>query len=347
MPSFTLAELAEKLGAELQGDGTSLISGLGSIEHAACGQLCFIAKPALVKHLDSTLAAAVIISPALADGCTLPALVITNPYLAYAQVSQLFNDRPVPEPGRHSSASIDIGAIVPDSVSVAANAVIEAGAVLGENVIVGAGAYVGHDVVIGDSSRLFANVSLYHRVVVGRDCEIHSGTVIGSDGFGFAPVSLGKWQPIAQMGRVVIGDRVSIGANTAIDRGAIEDTQIGNDVIIDNLVHIAHNVIIGDGCAIAGCVGMAGSTEVGANCIMAGKVSIAGHLHIAAGTTLMGGVGVTKSITEPGSYSSGTPMMKTDEWRRAAVRFSQLDDMAKRLKALEKVLQDKDSDNTH
>ena len=250
------------------------------------------------------------------------------------------NFGPVPASGVHATALVADEATLGEGVSIGARACVEPGVVLGDGVIIGAGAYVGHDTQIGDRTQIYPNAVIYHRVKIGSDCTVHSQTVIGADGFGFAPGPEG-WEKICQLGSVLIGDRVDIGASSTIDRGALEDTVIADGVIIDDQVHIAHNCRIGKNTAIAGCTGIAGSTTIGENCTLANAVGVSGHLEICDNVHLTGQARVTKSITEPGSYSSGTPLAETREWGRNAVRFTQLDALHKRLAALEKALQEK------
>jgi UDP-3-O-[3-hydroxymyristoyl] glucosamine N-acyltransferase len=336
--AITLADVAEKIGAKLIAtDDQLIVSGIGTLEDSTADQVTFLANPSYRKLLASTKAAAVIIHPDMQDECSTAALVMNNPYVGFAKLSQIFDNLPTQAPGIHPAAVVADSAVLAEGVSVAANAVI------GEHVQIGAGARIGPGCVIGDHSiigargLLHANVVFYHDIVVGDDCIFHSGCVIGADGFGFAPEA-GKWHKIAQIGGVKIGNRVEIGANTTIDRGALDNTTIGNDVKLDDQIMIAHNVVIGDGCAIAGTTGIAGSTTVGKNCTIAGGVGIVGHIEITDGVHITGMTLVSKSIKEPGVYSSGTAIMPAAEWRKSAARFRQLDDMARRLKQLEKNL---------
>jgi UDP-3-O-[3-hydroxymyristoyl] glucosamine N-acyltransferase len=335
MLGFTLSELAKKLDCEIEGNGDTIINSLGTVEHAVVGQICFIANKKYVKHLASTSASAAIVSPQLLEQCSVPALVTKDPYGAYAKLSILFDDAPPATAGISSQAAVSAGATIATSASVAAMAIIETGVVIGEGAVIGAGCYLGENSTVGSNTKLYPNVSVYHKVKIGSDCLLHSGAVIGSDGFGFAPAANG-WQRIAQLGSVVIGSRVSIGANTTIDRGAIEDTVIGDDVIIDNQVQIAHNVVIGNKTAIAGASAIAGSTKIGQRCIIAGGVGIVGHIEIVDEVTVTARTLVTKSITEKGSYSAGTPLMPTVEWRKAASVFKRLRSLLSRIDALEK-----------
>jgi len=333
--SWQLGDLAAALGVELRGDPALEVNGMATLGTARRGQLGFLANPLYRSQLNGTQATAVIVHPQVADECPVAALISDNPYLVYSRVSHFFDRRPRPDAGVHATAWVADGAQLGEGCRIGPNAVIEAGAQLGENVEIGAGTVVGANSVIGADCTLHANVTLYHGVTIGQRCTLHSGVVIGADGFGFANEK-GHWKKIAQLGGVTIGDDVDVGANTTIDRGAIQDTRIGNGVILDNQIQIAHNVEIGEGTAIAGCTGIAGSTRIGKYCTIAGAVGIAGHLDIADRVHLTMRSAITKSITEAGSYSSGTAMSTTAEWRKNAARFRSLDEMARKISRLEK-----------
>jgi len=333
---YTLEGLAEKLGLEYSGDGTRSVSAVAALATAGSADLSFLADKKFLPQLVSTGAAAVILHPDFTAECPVDYLISAFPYLSYARASGLFNNAPADaDAGVHCSAVISLDAQVHASAVVGPHVVVEAGAVVGANVVLGAGVYVGHGCELGAGTRVYPNVVIYHNVVVGRDCVIHSQVVLGADGFGFAR-SPDSWEKIYQLGGVQIGDRVEIGASTTIDRGAIDDTVIGDGVIIDNLVQVAHNCRIGKNTAIAGCSGLAGSTIIGDNCTLSGGVGVVGHLEICDNVHVTGMTMVTRSINEPGSYSSGTPMSATGDWKRNAVRFSQLDSIQKRLASLEK-----------
>jgi UDP-3-O-[3-hydroxymyristoyl] glucosamine N-acyltransferase len=290
------------------------------------------------KHLSQlalTRAGAVILHPEFAEQCPTDCLISETPYLAYARASQLFDRSPQPQPGVHCTAVVSADAQVHDSASVGPHAIIEAGAVVSADVQVGAGVYLGHDSRLGAGTRIHPNAVISHNVTVGEGCVIHPQAVLGADGFGFAP-GPGGWEKICQLGGVRIGDRVEIGACTTVDRGALEHTVIEDGVIIDNLVQIAHNCRIGKNTAIAGCTGLAGSTIIGASCTLAGGVGVVGHVEICDNVHVTGMTMVTKSITRPGSYSSGTPMTSTGDWKRSAVRFTQLESIQRRLVTLER-----------
>lgn len=333
--TFLLAELATLLDADLIGNPQQEISALSTLQNASLGDLTFIANPAYRKYLAGSQAGAVLIHPDLVDEFGGNKLVVRKPYVAYAKASQIFNNRRSPQSGIHTTAVIGRNCVIGNNVSIGANVVIGEGVVIADNVVVGAGCYIGDDSAIGTNTILSANVTLYHGVSIGSDCRIHSGAVIGADGFGFAPDD-GAWVKVHQLGGVVIGNRVEIGACTCIDRGALDNTCIADDVIIDNQVQIAHNVSIGKGTAIAGQVGIAGSTSIGEYCTIAGAVGIVGHLTITDRVHITALSLVTGSINEPGSYSSGTALGPTKEWRKNAARFRQLDKLATRLIKLDR-----------
>ncbi len=345
--SLTLGEVADHLGLECRGDRTRQLTGLANLASAEQSELSFLANPQYKKFLETTRAGAVILTAAMADAAAaknarFDCLISERPYLSYARATRLFDTSP------RLPAGIDARAVVAASAKIAEGVAIGPQCVIGENVQIGAGTQIGAATVIGAESKigahctLHANVTLYHDIVVGDACTIHSGAVIGADGFGFAPHA-GGWEKIAQLGAVRIGNAVEIGANTTIDRGALEDTLIGDNVIIDNLCQIAHNVQIGEGTAIAGCVGIAGSAIIGAHCMIGGGAGIPGHLTIADGVQIQAFTRVTGSIEQPGSYTSGTGAMETSVWRKNAVRFAQLDELYRRVAVLEKQLKNTQS----
>lgn len=336
--AYTLKYLAEYVGAELQGLAECEVSGFANLQSAGADQLSFLANPAYEKYLAETNAACVIVSPAMQDSFGGNRLVHPNPYQAYAELSRLWSVRAqtaVNETQIHPSADIAASAKIGKGVRIDAGVVVAEGAVIADGVQLGANSVLGADSVLGENTVVFANVSIYHGISIGADCIIHSGVVIGSDGFGFSPSAEG-WVKIEQLGGVIIGDKVEIGANSAIDRGALDNTVIGNGVILDNQIHIAHNVVIGDGCALAACSAVAGSTTLGKNVIVGGASGIAGHLEIADGVHITAMTMVIKSLTKAGVYSSGTGVQTNEKWRRSIARLRQLDKMAARVSALEK-----------
>ncbi|MEL4271308.1 UDP-3-O-(3-hydroxymyristoyl)glucosamine N-acyltransferase [Shewanella xiamenensis] len=337
MKSVTLKELSLILDGVVQGDETLVINSVATLEHATAGQISFLANSKYRAQLESTQASAVLLSAKDAQDYPGTALVVKDPYVGFARVAQLLDTTPKAAMGIHPSAQIDPSAQLGEGVAIGANVVIGANVILGENVQIGAGTVIGQGSIIGSNSRLWANVTLYHNVHLGQDCIIHSGAVIGSDGFGYAN-ERGQWVKIPQTGGVRIGDRVEIGANSTIDRGALGHTEIHNGVIIDNQVQVAHNDIIGENTAIAGSTTIAGSVTIGKYCIIGGNCAIAGHLSIADGVHISGATNITGNMREPGLYSSATVAMDNKTWRKNTVRFRQLDELFQRVKTLEKNL---------
>ncbi len=332
---MTLGQLAEALGATLKGPEALQITGLATLQEAGPGQLSFLANPQYRKYLDNCQAGAVLLKAADAESFAGNALIVADPYQAYARISHLFDPKPKAVAGIHPSAVVAEDAQVDASASIGPFAVIESGARIGADVSIGAHCFIGARCVVGEGGWLAPRVTLYHDVTIGKRVVIQSGAVIGGEGFGFANEN-GIWRKIAQIGGVTIGDDVEIGVNTAVDRGALSDTRIGDGVKLDNQIQIAHNVQIGDHTAMAACVGISGSTRIGKHCMLAGGVGLVGHIDICDNVFVSGMTMVTRSITEPGSYSSGTAMQPLADWRKSAARIRQLDDMAKRLQQLEK-----------
>ncbi len=332
--SYKLAEIAALLGGKVLGDGEVCVSGIATLEHAQAGQISFLTNSKYRSQLAGTRAAALILGEADADSSELPRIIAQNPYAYFAKVSALLNPLPEAKPGIHPSAVVGEGAQIAASASIAATAVIGAGAVIGEHCIIGEGCCIGENVLIGRNARLYPRVVVYHGCVIGDNLIAHSGVVIGSDGFGIA-MDEGRWIKIPQIGRVVIGNDVEIGANTTIDRGALDDTVIEDGVKLDNQIQIAHNVRIGAHTAIAGCVGIAGSATIGKYCQIGGSAGILGHLTIADHVVIASFTLIGKSIREAGSYAAIFPFSKIDDWRKNAVHLRHLDEMAKRLKSLE------------
>jgi len=330
---YSLKDIAAHVGGEVRGDESLMIEGLATLKSAGPLQISFLANAAYQDDLKTTNAGAVLVAESAAADAPCAAIVVPNAYLAFALTTELFDRTPQPKVGIHPSANVASSAILGENVSIDAGVSIGEGVVIGSHTTIGANSVIGDNVKLGESCTIAPLVSIYHGSVLADRVRIHSGSVIGADGFGFAPVDNG-WLRIRQLGGVVIGHDVDIGANTTIDRGALDDTIIGDYVIIDNLVQIAHNVKIGSGTAIAGCTGIAGSSTIGKNCTLAGGVGVVGHIEICDGVHVTGMTMVTKSITQPGAYSSGTPMSDTKTWKRNAVRFNQLNDLAKTVKKL-------------
>lgn len=331
-----LGEIVARFGGDLQGDGNQAITGLATLESAAPGQLSFLANPKYRSQLAATRASAVILAPEAAADCPVAAIVTPQPYLYFARVSQWLADLPRPAQGVHPSAVVET--TVPASVCIGPQVWIGPDVEIGENVVIGAQCRIGPGVRIGTDSMLYPGVTIYHACQLGRRAIVHSGAVIGADGFGFAREKSGEWVKIAQTGRVVVGDDVEIGANTTIDRGALEDTVIEDGVKLDNQIQIGHNVRIGAHTAMAGCVGVAGSARIGARCTVGGGAIILGHLTLADGVNVSSGTLVAKSIAAPGSYTGTVPFMAHDDWLKNFSRLRHLDAMADKIRALEKRL---------
>ncbi len=333
--SYTLAELAERFDLQVRGDDNTAISGVATLASAGPGQLSFLANPRYAAQLQSTAASAVVIGTEAAKACPQSALIARDPYLVFAKIAALFEKRPAATPGVHPTAVVAESAEVAEGACIGPHCVIEAGARIAEGAILGPHCIVGPDCVVGPQSRLVARVTLVIRVQLGARVLVHPGVVIGSDGFGIA-VDDGHWTKVPQLGGVRIGDDCEIGANTTIDRGALEDTVLGEDVRLDNQIQIAHNVVIGAHTAMAGCSAVAGSARIGRWCLIGGDAGVLGHLEVADRVTITAKSLVTHSIREPGEYSSGIPLQENRLWRRNAARFKKLDDFARRLAALER-----------
>lgn len=337
--TYILAELISNLPSELEvtilGDPNSVIAGVCTIQDAAPQRITFLTNPLYSKHLATTKAAAVILTAEYADACPVNAVVTKNPYYVYAKVAAFFNPRSYAKVGVHASAVIGEQCDIDPSASIGAKCVIADGVKIAANAIIGPGCVIGEFSEIGEGSQLEANVTVYDRMKIGKRVYIASGAVIGSDGFGIAKHNH-AWHKVPQLGRVIIEDDVDIGANTCIDRGAIEDTVISKGAKLDNLIQIGHNVKIGEHTAIAGCTGIAGSSTIGKNCLIGGGAGINGHITIADNVVVTGGSAITKSIREPGIYSSGVGGVVTNlEWRKNSARLHRLDQLMQRVKELE------------
>jgi UDP-3-O-[3-hydroxymyristoyl] glucosamine N-acyltransferase len=334
--ALQLAELAVRYGCEISGNPDTEVHGVGTLEAAGAGQISFLANPLYRKHLVNTRASAVILKQEDAAECPVDCLVADDPYLVYARIAAELHPEPAASSGVHPAAVVADGATIAASAEISACAVVEEGARIGERVYLGPNSVIGRDAEIGDDTWIAPNVSIYARSIVGKRCRLHSGVVIGADGFGIAQSPQG-WVKVPQVGRAILKDDVEIGAGTTVDRGAIEDTVLGNGVKLDNLVQIGHNVQIGDHTVMAAQSGVSGSTKVGARCVIGGKAAIAGHLEVADDVYLLGAAHVSKSIHKPGMYSSVITVEEASAWRRIAARIKSLDNFAKRLKALEKL----------
>lgn len=328
-PRFRLSELAERFGLGRRGDDAWVWTAapLQAAEPPE-GALAFLANPAYRKHLAATRAAAVVLHPAEAQHCPAPALLSPNPYASYARIAALFERLPLREPGIHPSAVVDPSAGVDPSAHVGPLVSIGARSVVGPRAVIGPGCVIGEDCIVGIDCELVARVTLVRRVRLGQRVRLHPGAVLGADGFGLA-VDGGRWINVPQLGGVVLGDDCEVGANTTIDRGAINDTVLEDDVRLDNQIQIGHNVCIGAHTAIAGCAAVAGSTRIGRWCQIGGGAGLVGHIEIADRVTIGARSLVTHSLGEPGEYASGTPLQPKREWLRNAARFGQLDRLAR------------------
>ena len=332
-----LQELAERIGAELRGDGGLCVRQVQTLERADGASLCFFQDRKYSTELSVTRAAAVILAEKDMQLCPVAALVSPNPYLTYARAARLLHPKSAVTGGRHPSAVVADSARVDSSAWIGATAVVEEDAEIGPRVFIGPGSVVASECRIGEDSRLVARVTLCEGTRVGKRVLIQPGAVIGREGFGFARDGK-RWVRIPQLGRVRLGDDVEIGANTTVDRGSLDDTWIADGAKLDNLIQIGHNCCIGENTAMAACSGVSGSTKIGRNCTIGGAVGMAGHLMIGDNVHFTGMAMVTRSFPDPGLYSSGIPAMPSAEWRRNAVRFRHLDELAKRLKSLEEKL---------
>lgn len=342
-PSFTLKELSRRLDVPVQGDETTRIEGLATLKQAGPGQLSFLANPRYARQLADCQASALILHPDLASTVSVPCLLSRSPYVTYARASQLFAPSPdgaadhACEAIVHASAVVSADATLGSRVNIGPQAVIEAGAVIGEGSRIGAGCVVGRDCRIGADVTLYANVTLYHGIRVGDRCIIHAGAVIGADGFGFA-FDGERSVKIAQLGAVILGADVEVGAGSCIDRGALDDTVIEEGVKIDNQVQIGHNCVVGAHTVICGCSALAGSTRIGRYCVIGGGVGITGHLSLCDRVTVSAMSMVTQTIDKPGLYSSGTLLQESSQWKRNVVTLGKLSGLSKRVKKLEQVL---------
>lgn len=335
--TISLGELVNRFGGRLRGDAAVRVRRVASLATAAEGDISFLISPSFRKYLEGTRATAVILPARFADACPVNAWIADDPHLTYARVASLLHPEPVPPPGVHPSVLLGTGVVLDPGVAIGPHVAVGARVRIGSDVVIGPGCAIGDDVTIGAGTRLAPNVTIQHDVRIGERVRVHSGAVIGGDGFGFVNDG-GVWVRVPQLGRVIIGNDVEVGANTTIDRGALGDTVIGDGVKLDNQVQIAHNVRIGEHTAIAGCTGIAGSTTIGRRCAIGGGVGISGHLDIADDVHITGTTFVSQSIPRKGVYSSGTPFEPVAAWRRNFIRMRQLDDMARRLQRLEQAM---------
>lgn len=332
--TYTLGEIVSRLGGELLGDDETRIGQVAALETALPGNISFYTTGRFRKQLEATQAGAVILNQENRDATSKPRIVCSNPSAYFARVTGLLNPLEPASAGIHPSAVVAADAVIAASASVGPFAFVGRGVRIGERAVIGAGCAIGDKVEIGDDAHLFPRVVIYHQCLLGARVIIHSGAVIGADGFGLAHEE-GRWLKIPQIGRVVIGDDVEIGANTTIDRGALEDTVIEEGVKLDNQIQVAHNVRIGAHSAMAGCVGIAGSARIGRNCTVGGAGMILGHLSIADNVSVSSGTLITKSISKPGAYTSAMPFSTHEQWLKNAAHLRHLDSMADKIRQLE------------
>jgi UDP-3-O-[3-hydroxymyristoyl] glucosamine N-acyltransferase len=333
--SVTLGELAVRFGCELRGDPDAVVDSVAALGSAGPRAVAFLANPKYTAQLAETRAGAVILDARSAASSPVPSLVVANPHATYARVATLLHPEPPLRPGVHANATVALSAQIDASAEVGASAVIGDGARIRARCFIGPGCVIERGASIGDDTRLVARVCIGHDVRLGMRCVVQPGAVIGGDGFGFAPENR-TWIKVPQIGSVVVGDDVEIGANTTIDRGAMGDTVIEDGVKLDNLIMIAHNCRIGAHSALAAQIGIAGSTTVGKRCILGGKVGLNGHITLCDDVIALGTSFISHNITKPGMYSSALPSEEAGVWRRLVARFKRLDVMAKRLRAVEK-----------
>lgn len=337
--AHTLAELVARFGGELLGDGSVSIRQVAPLGRAGAGEIGFVSQSKYLSQLAGTRASAVILPADAGAATALPRILTANPYLYFARVSALLNPPPQPPAGVHPAAVVDAGAVVAADASIGPGAVVGRGARIGARTVVGPNCVIGEEARLGEDCLLHPNVTLNARCEVGDRAILHSGCVIGSDGFGFAPDG-GRWEKIPQIGRVLIGDDVEVGACTTIDRGALEDTVIEEGVKLDNLIQVAHNVTIGAHTAIAACTGIAGSAKIGRHCMIGGAAMIFGHIEIADGTRISTNTLITKSLPKAGTYTSALPFSEHEVWQKNAVHMRNLDRLVSRVKELEKKLRE-------
>ncbi|MDO9366538.1 MAG: UDP-3-O-(3-hydroxymyristoyl)glucosamine N-acyltransferase [Methylotenera sp.] len=332
---YSLDDIVKALGGFVMGDGTTLISRVASIANAKAGDISFINDTKYEKALALTSASACILKEKYSNLTALPKIIVDDPYAYFAKVSGLLNPPAAIKLGIATSAVIDISAKIPASCSVGALVVIGENVALGENVVIGCGCIIENDVTIASHTRLEPNVTVKHHCEIGEHCHIFSGAVIGSDGFGYAEEA-GHWLKIPQVGRAILHAHVDVGANTTIDRGALDDTIIEEGVKLDNLIQIGHNCVIGAHTVIAGCVGVAGSARIGKHCKIGGAAMVLGHLQIADHVTISPGSMITRSLTTADTYTALMPFQTHKAWLSTAAKIRHLDDFTDKIKQLEK-----------
>lgn len=337
--SLSLKKIVNQLGGTVSSNAELTVYRVGSLAMAREGAISFFSDTKYSRQLNETEASAVILKPEHVSLTALPVIITDNPYAYFAKVSQLLNPGYKIEKGIHQTAVIDSSALVPENCSIGANVTIEKNVVLGDNIVVGAGCVIERGAILGGSTVLEANVTIKHGSQVGKGCHLYSGAIIGNDGFGYAEESGENnekyWEKIPQVGRTIIQDYVDIGANTTVDRGAIDDTIIEEGVKVDNLVQIAHNCRIGAHTVIAGCVGIAGSAVIGQHCKVGGAAMILGHLNITDNVTISPGSMITRSISKAGTYTALMPFQAHDVWLKTAANIRHLSQLTDKIKVLE------------
>lgn len=337
---FTAQQIAGMLNGSIEGNDTVEVSALSKIEEGKPGTLTFLSNPKYTQYIYSTQASIAIVSKAFEAEQALPSTLtlvrVDDPYACFAKLLEAYDQLRKPQPGIHASAQIDASAEVPSNAHIGAGAVISAGVKLGENVIVSAQVFIGEGVRIGSNTYLHPGVKIYRDCIIGDQCTLHAGVVIGADGFGFAPQADNQYSKVPQIGNVVIEDRVEIGANTSIDRATLGSTFIRRGVKLDNLIQVGHNVEIGENTVIAAQTGIAGSSKIGANCMIGGQVGIAGHISIANGCKIAAQSGISASMLKEGTVVQGSPALEIMDFKKAYIVYRRLPEWAARIEALEK-----------
>ena len=332
---YSLDEIVSALGGVVVGDGSTLVRRVSSLANAKTGDISFVSDSKYQKVVATSQASAFILKHAHAELTAAPKIIVDNPYAYFAKVSAFLNPLTIAPVGIASSAVVAASAQIPATCSIGELVVIGENAVLGDHVIIGSGCVIENDVSIADNTRLEPNVTIKHHCEIGKDCHIFSGAVIGSDGFGYAEEN-GHWIKIPQVGRAILQNNVDVGANTTIDRGALDDTIIEEGVKLDNLIQIGHNCVIGAHTVIAGCVGIAGSARIGKHCKIGGAAMVLGHLEIADNVTISPGSMITRSLVSADTYTALMPFQTHRAWLNTAAKIRHLDDFADKIKSLEK-----------
>ncbi len=338
MRDYTLSEIADSIGGSIIGDASIKITGIASLSAAQTGQICFANGAKYLKLLSSSNASAFVLTANDARQTSKPVIVVDDPYQYFAKLSAFLNPPVLPEAGIAQSAIVHATTSVPESCAIGEQVVIGEGVSLGENVIIKSGTVIETGTSIGDNTVIEPNVTIKHHVDIGAYCHIFSGSVIGAEGFGYAESNAGEWSKIPQIGKVVIHDHVDIGANTTIDRGALDDTVIETGVKLDNQIQIAHNCHIGAHTVMAACVGIAGSAIIGKHCKIGGAAMILGHLTIADKVTISPGSMITRSISKAGTYTALMPFQPHKEWLSTAAQLRNIDGLSAKIKQLEKTV---------